>query len=127
MAVTATPIFAQVPRTTSTATISGTVAVFTAGANGSKIDAIGITTTTTCDVSFSFDNANAAPIGKVNVPTNSGTNNAVPTVDVLRSSQMTWLSFDAFGNKCLYLSAAAVLYATSTVTTGVVTVQGADF
>ena len=139
MAVTATPAFPQaintavqtiLPADTTTAKT-----IFTAGANGSKIDAIFVTSTDTAARDLILNvvvSATAYPIGIVSIPITAGTVSTVPTVDYLRSAQVPSFSFDAFGNKCMYIAAGVTLTANVGVAVTAakvitIVVQGSDF
>lgn len=140
MAVTATPIYPQTIVTPvaqiALADASNLKTLYTAGANGSKIENILLTSTETAnnrDIQFIVTvSAVDYVIGTVQCPLNSGFTNAVPIVSVLNHSQMYGLSTDAQGNKYLYLASGAVLKAKSLTTLAsgkVISIftQGGDF
>ena len=129
MAVTATPVFPQAIKSTVTQINSATnTTIFTAGTNGSKVDAIGIASAGTNLTIKLYVGAIANIIAWVTVPTNSGVAVTVPTFDLLRHANVSYLSIDAYGNKCMYLEAGQYI-GINTPDTSVVTVvvQGADF
>lgn len=128
MPVTPTPIFAQ--------TINNSVLVFnnsgtsittlyTAGANGSRIESIFVTNTDTAaytvNVYITQSSTNYL-IGTASIPLSSGNTTAVPTVDLLGAAGNfgTVLNFDANGNTYLFLSSNSILKVatTATVTSG---------
>lgn len=149
MAVTATPIFPQTIKsygvqilpadTTTVKTLA------TAGANGSKIDAIIIQSTDTAaqyvTLTVQVGGAGTAfPLGNIIVPITAGSQatGTAPSVDALRAggtsnvANIPGFSYDSLGNKCLYLSAGSVLgvnTGTTVTTAKAVTVfaQGGDF
>lgn len=129
---TATPVFPQTIRNVvaQIANSGSETDLFTAGANGSKIDAFCISSASAVNVSvFVKSGTPDIQIGFVAVAANSGITAASPTVDVLRSPSMPFFSYDALGNRCLYLAANSVLrvqLSASNVTTSFF-VQGADF
>jgi hypothetical protein len=139
MSVTATPIFPQALRnsvqTILPADASAVKAVLAAGSNGSKVEALNVTSTDTSarDVTIYVTiSATNYLIGTVSIPLNSGNTNSAPSVDILRSSQLPALAFDANGNRFLYLASGSTLSiaCTSTVTTAkqiTVFAQGEDF
>lgn len=139
MAVTATPAFPQtIVNKVQTVTNSDTTTaktLYAAGTNGSKVDSLLVTSTDTVDrdlvLSVSISSTTYI-IGTVKIPLTAGTINTVPTVDVLRHTQIPGLAYDAFGNKIMYLASGTTLQvaALATVTSGkqfVVFAQGADF
>lgn len=139
MAVTATPVFPQaVKNYTQTIAPGDTTTVKSlaaAGTNGTKIDALLVTSNDTANrdlVLYATISATNYPLGIVQIPLTAGTVNSVPTVDVLRSAQIPGLAYDAFGNKILYLASGTTLSvaAGTTVTTAkqlTIFAQGADF
>lgn len=149
MAVTATPIFPQtiknygvqiLPADTTT-----TKTLVTAGTNGTKIDAINIQSTDTAAryVTLTVQIAGAGtafPLGNIIVPLTAGSQatGTAPSVDALRAggtsnvANIPGFSYDALGNKCLFLSAGTILgvNVSSTVTAATaitVFAQGGDF
>lgn len=127
MAVTATPIFVQTPESfgVQIANSDGTSkkTIYTAGANGSVIESLWVTSTDTADEDVIFyinDGSTDHQIGRVKVPLNSGNTNAIPSLDLLRHSQMPMFESDSAGNRVLKLKAAHVLKvaAAATITSG---------
>lgn len=139
MAGTATPIFPQTIRndkqTILPADTTSVKSVVVAGSNGTKIEALNVsmTDTTTRDIQLYVTiSATNYLLGTVNIPLSSGNTNAVPSVDILRSSQLPSLAYDSNGNKYLYLASGSTLSVacTTTVTTAkqiTVFSQGEDF
>ena len=131
MAVTATPVFPQAIHTAAVALTTSYQAVYTPGANGSKIDALIVTSTdaTARDLTLAVQiSAADYVIGTVSIPITAGTINSAPSVDLLRNSQIPCFAYDAFGNKCLYLANGSVLRAKISSGTSVqIFIQGADF
>ena len=140
MAVTSTPIFPQVisagfyqlvPADTTTLKT-----LFTAGANGSRIDNILVTSTDTGSKDLQFVITYSAVdyvVGTLSIPALSGFTAAVVPVLVFNHANFSsYLGVDANGNKMLFLPIGAVLKvkALSTVTVAkVISVncQGGDF
>jgi len=116
MAGTATPIFPQTIKTYAAQllTADGTTkkTLVTAGANGSRVDAINAasTDTTARDLQLWITQGGTDYLlGTVQLPINAGNTNASPSVDVLRSAQIPGLAYDANGNRVIYLGSGAVL------------------
>lgn len=107
----------------------------TAGANGTKIERITVTSTDTSAKDLQLVVTSGGTdyiIGTASIPANSGNTNALPTVSLLEHAQFVGLAGDANGNKYLYLAAGAVLKAKalSAVTTARainIFVQGGDY
>lgn len=126
MAVTATPIFPQAVKNyaaqilpADTSTVKSLVA---GGTNGTKIESLSIASTDTAarDVQLVMTISSVVYVlATINIPLNSGNTNAIPSVDVLRNAQWPGLSYDAFGNKILYVANGTTLgiKALTTVTT----------
>lgn len=124
---TATPIFPQTVKNY-VAQIQNadgqTVKTLCAGAtNGTKIEAITVssTDTTARDVQLSLTISSVVYIlGTVAIPATAGTVDSIPSVDILRSAQIPGLSYDANGNKILYVASGSTLgiEALTTVTSG---------
>jgi hypothetical protein len=139
MPVVATPIFPQAIRNAvqAIANADGTTikTLVTAGANGSRIYAISITSTDTAARDLNLYVAISGTnylIGTVSVPVNAGNTNAIMTVDLLRSAQLPFLAFDVMGNRVLDLASGSSLAvgATTTVTTAkqvTIVIQFGDF
>jgi hypothetical protein len=117
MSVTATPIF---PQTITTGVAQIALAdtttlktLYTAGANGSKIDNILVTSTDTASRDLQLVVTISAVdyiIGTFSVPANSGNTNSLVTLNALAHPQLVnALSVDNNGNRCLFLATGAVL------------------
>lgn len=139
MAGTATPIFPQLvtngfqqilPADTTTLKT-----LYTAGANGSKIEHISITSTDTANKDLQFYITSGGVdylIATLQIPANSGNTNAIVPVDALTSTMFTFTSTDNNGNRYIYLASGSVLKvkATASVTAARVIqfyVFGGDF
>lgn len=119
MAVTATPIFPQAInlglQTIVNADAQTQKTLFTAGANGSKVEALQVASSDTVARDISFYITRTAVnylIGTVSIPAGSGqpaAPAATPSVDILRSLQIPGLAYDAFGNRYLYLKSGDTL------------------
>lgn len=139
MTVTATPIFPQTIQTPVAqilpATASNLVTLYTAGANGSKIENI-IATNTDTAAAYAITltvvvSATNYIIGTVNVPLSSGNTTAAPSINLLNNTSIN-LAKDSNGNPYIYLASGAVLKVNSgtTVNTGKVlsfTAMGGDY
>src|SRR5271165_231545 len=120
MTVTATPIFPQAvtlsaaPLLSTTGaytfapgnTVTNLVVLKTAGTNGSKIEAINVTSTETANnrdlILLVLIGTNLHPITVVSIPLNSGFTNSVPPINLLGAAsqtQLPGLSYDSAGNK----------------------------
>lgn len=107
------------------ATASNKVTVATAGSNGSIIKSFWVasTDTTARNVNFYLNAGGSGTdqlICTLTIPITAGDDAATNVVDVLRNSLFTGTSYDAFGNKVLYLQASSTIKvaATTTVTSG---------
>lgn len=143
-AVTATPVFVQTPKAAKiqflNASVAGTyVALYTGGANGSKITGLYAASSdgtaahvVTCGIQNTSVNYGGSA---VNVPLNSGFANAVPAVNLMSATNWPGLPLDSDGNPFIYLTSASdILVCTfaTTVTSGAantlnVIAIGADF
>lgn len=126
MAGTATPIFPQTVKNyvaqILNADASNKKTLVTGATNGTKIEALSLasTDTTARDVQLVMTVSSVDYIlATVAVPVTAGSVDNVPSVDVLRHAQWPGLSYDANGNKILYVASGAVLSikALTTVTT----------
>lgn len=126
MAGTATPIFPQTVKNYVAqilpADASTKKTLVTGATNGTKIEALTIASTDTAarDVSLYMTiSAVDYLLATVSIPANSGNTNALPAIDAIRSAQWPGLSYDANGNKILYVASGSVLKiaALTTVTT----------
>jgi hypothetical protein len=125
MAVTATPIFPQsvkpngaqiLPADTTTKKT-----IVTAGANGTLISALNITSTDTSarDIQLWFFNGSVDQLlCTISIPITAGGTNAIPSVAPFQSSQCPAMPYDANGNRVMYLGSGQSLKiaATTTVT-----------
>jgi len=141
MPMVATPVFPQTIKnyvqTFVPADTAGTIKVIAvAGTNGTKIEALNITSTdgTAHDLNI-YVTVSAVNylLGTVSIPINAGNTNAIVSVDVLRHTQLPFLPYDPNGNRYIYLASGstlsigivvAVVTAAKTVT---IFAQGADF
>lgn len=97
---------------------TGLVTLFTPGANGSKLSALGMASTDTAnkDVAFYITKSGVDYLlGTVQAPLNAGNANNVAAVDVLASAMLPWVRQDADGARYLFLESGAVLKAKATV------------
>lgn len=112
MAVTATPIYAQsISNASFVATTTATTA-YSAGVNGARVHVFSCCNTTTGSVDLTVFIGGVAATNQVSVvavPASSGNNNSTPPVDVLRSTQMPSLAYDAYGNKVIDLAPNGVI------------------
>lgn len=127
MAVTATPIYPQSLKNSVVTIVNadGTTkkTVYTAGADGTKLESIFVTNTDTAaytlNVYFNISSTDYL-IGTVNIPLSSGNTTSAPTVNLLSSAGNLGavLNKDPNGNTYLYLQSGTVL---KVATTGTVT------
>ncbi len=127
MSVTATPVFPQAPtcwgaivqNSTGAWTVSITVgtnlvSLVAGGTNGTKVEAINVTTTDTSADSLYlvlYNGTNYFILGYFNIPAGAGsTSTSTPSVGLLNNSQLAGLSFDSAGNKYLYIPNGSTLY-----------------
>ena len=88
--------------------------IFTPGANGSRVNAILVSSTDTSardlvvGVTISATNYD---LFIVTIPITAGTVNSVPTVSYLNQTQVPGLAIDAYGNRYLDLKNGTTLYA----------------
>lgn len=139
MAVTNTPIYPQAINvgliTVANADAQAYKTVFTAGTNGSKIEALVVSSTDTSNRDITINITRSAvnyQLTQVSIPLTAGTVNSVPTVDILRSAQIPGLSYDSNGNRYLYLKSGDTLTVNAPVTVTsakilTVVAQGGDF
>jgi len=118
MTVSNLPIFPQVIADWSTQLVNAngtaTVACVVGGTNGTKVESMVATSNNITDLALSLwvNNGNTDTLlASVLVAANSGNNAnpAIPSVDVLRSSQLPGLAYDANGNKYLYIASGTTL------------------
>lgn len=142
MAVTNTPIFPQTQNpgviTIVPADAQAQKTLLTAGANGTKVEALSICSSDTVARDVSIYLTRAAVnylLTTVSIPAGAGqpaAPAAVPAVDVFRSAQIPGLAYDAFGNRYLLLKSGDTLTINAPVTlTAAKTVtafaQGGDY
>jgi lipoprotein-anchoring transpeptidase ErfK/SrfK len=135
MTVTATPIFPQsivnfvvvIPGTTTTQTLAS------AGTNGTKIESINVSNTSTSIVTISLYvtiSSTQYLLSQFSIPASSGNSTSVPSINLLNNTQLPSTSYDSNGNKYLYLANGSSLQATASGTfTGNVTFfsQGGNY
>lgn len=142
MAVTSTPIYPQAltntPITFVNADSTTAKTAYTAGANGSKLEAI-YASNTDSGVSYTVNiwikqSSTSYLLGTVSVPLSSGNTTSAPTVNLLNSSGNlgSILNKDPNGNTYLYLSSASSVTVAPTVAvtsakTLTFVAQGEDF
>jgi hypothetical protein len=127
MAVTPTPIYPQALNQTIVTIVNadGTTlkTAFTAGANGSKLEALYVTNTDTNAYTMQIYETISGTdylIGTASIPLSSGNTTSAPTVNLLSPTGNfgSVLSIDSNGNRYLYLRASAII---KVATTGTVT------
>lgn len=89
---------------------SGTTAVtiFTAGASGSRIDAVTATSTDTANRDAQVL-AGGNLVGTIAVPLAAGTASTTPSKSVMADANLTLPVTDPYGNKVIYLAAGQTL------------------
>lgn len=126
MPVVSTPVFPQTVITSVAQILPADTTtlktLITPGSNGSRIDAILVSSTDTSakDLQFVLTISSVDYVlGTLSIPANSGFTNSVPLVSVFAHSQFVALNTDVNGNKHMFLANGAVLKvkALSTVTT----------
>lgn len=140
MAVTPTPVIAQVPKNSKVqilpADASGLKTIWTGGANGTKITAIIATSndTATRDVQIGITTAAVFfPLATITLAINAGQVAGTPAVNLLDPAIMKGLPIDSDGNPYLFLSGAGDTLQIKSLTTVTaakeidVTAIGADF
>lgn len=133
MPANTTPIFPLVVQT-SAATIvnadgTGEKTLVTAGANGTRIDAVSITSTDSASVTLAVkahDGTTSYAVGEIAVPAGSGTNGSAPAIKGLSAAYLPWI--DASGSLFLKtgwsLRVAAKVAVTSGATVALVAFSG---
>jgi len=123
MAVTETPIFPQtvVNEIQKIENADGTSlkTLITAGADGTRIDAIILTSTDTShrDLQlFITISGTDYLLATTTVQANSGNSNTIPSINLLASFNMVSLAVEANGNKVLFLKSGAILKIKTTTT-----------
>lgn len=103
MAANTTPIFPLTVQTSAAAIVNadgtGEKTLVTAGANGTRIDAVSITSTDTAAVTLTVlvhDGTTSYAVGEIAVPAGSGTNGSAPAIKGLSAEFLPWL--DASGS-----------------------------
>lgn len=116
MPVTNTPIFPQTIKNAVLNIVNGTgttiTALYVAGSNGSKVESFNVSSTdTSAQVLQVYATISAVNylIGSISIPITSGSISTVVSVDILRSSQIPSLAYDANGNRQLYLANGTTL------------------
>jgi hypothetical protein len=122
MATTATPIFPQTIQSEAVQILNATgtsaVTLYTAGANGSKIENIICTSTDTIAHTIQLSVTISAVtyiLTTINIPANSGNTTVLPSISLINNAQIV-LAKDPNGNPYLYLGAGAVLKVSAAVT-----------
>jgi hypothetical protein len=100
-----------------------TKTIFTAGANGSKVESLTISSTDTVDQDISLYVSRGGTdylLALMKIPATSGSVNNVPAISGLINTQLPGLSQDANGNVILYLQNGDKLSfaAATTITSG---------
>lgn len=93
--------------------------IWTAGANGSLMQALGFSSTDTSDRTINLYVTRSGTdylICTLNIPANSGNSTTIPAVEGLRSTLLPWVMYDMAGNKQLRLKSGDVLKFASTAT-----------
>ena len=118
MAVTPTPVYAQAVNNgvQSFANADGQTkkTIFTAGANGSRLTEILVSSTDTSarDIVVGITvSATNYDLFIVNIPITAGTVNSAPTVSYLKQAQCPGMALDAYGNPYLDLPSGTTVYA----------------
>jgi hypothetical protein len=109
--------------------------IFTAGANGSKVETIEVSSTDTVNRDLQLFITRSATnylLATVQVKVNSGNANNVPSTNILGSTQLPAIATDANGNPTLFLKSGDTLTAavTTAVTAGkqlAIIANGGDF
>lgn len=107
----------QIVTSTGTGTLgsnTGGIAIYTAGANGSRVYSLILSTTDTTTGGnnvflYILNGSTVLPIGQINVPISSGNIASTPAVDALNSANCPGLPFDGTGKPYIELTASAVL------------------
>lgn len=126
MALSSTPVYAQIPKAWGAAIINATgawtisqtsvtnlLSLVPGGINGAKVEAINVTTSYGVASSLYLvlnDGTNNYILSEFAIAVNAGTSTVIPSVSLLNNSQLPGLSYDPEGNKFLYVPAGATLY-----------------
>lgn len=123
MAVTATPVFAQAINATPITIVNADAqtykTAFTAGANGSIITSMVVSSTDTSNRDITINVTRSATnyqLTQISIPLTAGTVNSVPPVNILLNAQFPGLEYDANGNKILRLKSGDTLTINAPVT-----------
>lgn len=123
MAANTAPIFPLTVQTSATTIVNadGTAekALVTAGADGTRVDAVSITSTNSAAVVLAVkvhDGTTSYAIGEVSVPAGSGTNGSAPAIKGLSAEFFPWL--DASGSLFLKAGWSLRVAAKAAVTSG---------
>ncbi len=140
MAGTSTPIFPQTVRNAAVAfaNADGTTlkSVIAGGSNGTQINAITVSSTdsTARDLKLWINNGTTDfLLGTVSIVGSSGNTNALAAIDIMRSTMVPGLAFDALGNRVLFIASGWTLKAsmgaavTSSQTVAVVVPSAGDY
>lgn len=119
MPANTTPIFPATPAANSTTFANADAqtlkTIFTAGINGSRVDAISVSSTDTSVRDFAiYMNVSGSDVllATVSVPANSGFTNGVQAKSVLVDANLSAVTtFDAYGNRTFALPPNAILKA----------------
>lgn len=93
--------------------------IFTAGANGSVVNSLTVSSTDTSNRDVNVYLTRSATnylLTTVQIPLSAGNANGVPAVDLLRSAQIPGLAYDANGNSVLHLKSGDTLTFSAPVT-----------
>lgn len=123
MAVTNTPIFPQALNTGIVQILAADTqtykTLFTAGVNGSKVEAIFMSSNDTSarDVTLNITrSASNFQISQINIPLTAGFLNSAPSVNIMGNSQVVGLPRDPNGNPYIYLKSGDTLTINAPVT-----------
>lgn len=132
MTVTSTPIYPQTVQAWAAALVNGTgaftfvassnvttnlISLVAGGTNGSKVEAINVSTTDTSPntLLLILNNGTANFIlSTFSIPANSGNATSTPSVSLFANTQFTGLSYDSSGNKYFYLPTGSTLFVGTT-------------
>lgn len=127
MAISPTPAYAQAINLgigqITNALGTGSATIFTAGANGSLIQSIGLSSTDTSNQTINFFITRSATnylICTIQAPLSAGNATGTASVDVMRHANWPWLQRDMAGNPQLRLKSGDTLTmaSTGTITAG---------
>ena len=139
MAVTSTPIYAQKVQSWAAQVLPADTTtkktIVTAGANGTQLSSLTITSTDTAAqnmIFWLFDGTTSHQLAYIAIPANSGNTAAAAPVDVFRSLFFPGMQLDPFGNKVLNLPSGWTLQGSmvATITAAKVVeviAQGGDY